>query len=52
MRFISSDEIIPEMHQRGFENLCGFSPLGGFVGMMYLDATLGCAARADSRLWT
>jgi ZIP family zinc transporter len=41
MLFIISDEIIPETHRRGFENLATFSLLLGFVGMMYLDATLG-----------
>jgi len=41
MLFIISDEIIPETHRRGFENLATFSLLIGFVGMMYLDATLG-----------
>ena len=41
MLFIISDEIIPETHRRGFENLATFSLLFGFVSMMYLDATLG-----------
>lgn len=41
MLFIISDEIIPETHRRGFENLATFSLLIGFVFMMYLDATLG-----------
>jgi ZIP family zinc transporter len=41
MLFIISDEIIPETHRRGFENLATFSLLTGFVTMMYLDATLG-----------
>jgi ZIP family zinc transporter len=41
MLFIISDEIIPETHRRGFENLATFSLLIGFAGMMYLDATLG-----------
>jgi ZIP family zinc transporter len=41
MLFVISDEIIPETHRRGFENLATFSLLVGFVGMMYLDATLG-----------
>ena len=41
MLFIISDEIIPETHRRGFENLATFSLLIGFVSMMYLDATLG-----------
>jgi ZIP family zinc transporter len=41
MLFIISDEIIPETHRRNFEGLATFSLLFGFVGMMYLDATLG-----------
>lgn len=41
MLFVISDEIIPETHRRGFENLATFSLLTGFVFMMYLDATLG-----------
>ncbi len=41
MLFIISDEIIPETHRRGFENLATFSLLIGFVCMMFLDATLG-----------
>ncbi len=41
MLFIISDEIIPETHRRGFENLATASLLIGFVCMMYLDATLG-----------
>jgi ZIP family zinc transporter len=41
MLFVISDEIIPETHRRGFENLATFSLLIGFVCMMYLDATLG-----------
>ena len=41
MLFIISDEIIPETHRRGYENLATFSLLIGFVCMMYLDATLG-----------
>lgn len=41
MLFVISDEIIPETHRRGFENLATFSLLIGFVVMMYLDATLG-----------
>jgi len=40
MLFVISDEIIPETHRRGFENLATFSLLIGFVFMMYLDATL------------
>ncbi|MGB5354516.1 MAG: ZIP family metal transporter [Woeseia sp.] len=41
MLFIISDEIIPETHRSGFENIATFSLLGGFVLMMYLDAVLG-----------
>jgi ZIP family zinc transporter len=41
MLFVISDEIIPETHRRGFENLATFSLLIGFACMMYLDATLG-----------
>jgi zinc transporter, ZIP family len=41
MLFVISDEIIPETHRRGFENLATFSLLIGFVCMMFLDATLG-----------
>lgn len=41
MLFIISDEIIPETHRGGFENIATFSLLGGFVVMMYLDAVLG-----------
>jgi ZIP family zinc transporter len=41
MLFVISDEIIPETHRRGYENLATFSLLVGFVIMMFLDATLG-----------
>ncbi|MDX1405764.1 MAG: ZIP family metal transporter [Woeseiaceae bacterium] len=41
MLFIISDEIIPETHRGGFQNLATFSLLGGFAVMMFLDATLG-----------
>ena len=41
MLFIISDEIIPETHRRGFENVATFSLFIGFACMMYLDATLG-----------
>lgn len=41
MLFIISDEIIPETHRGGYQNLATFSLLGGFGFMMYLDATLG-----------
>lgn len=41
MLFIISDEIIPETHRGGYQNLATFSLLGGFAVMMFLDATLG-----------
>ncbi|NMT64484.1 ZIP family metal transporter [Marinobacter orientalis] len=41
MLFIISDEIIPETHRGQFKTLATFSLLGGFVVMMFLDATLG-----------
>lgn len=41
MLFIISDEIIPETHRKGYENLATFSLLVGFACMMYLDSTLG-----------
>jgi ZIP family zinc transporter len=37
MLFVISDEIIPETHRRGYENVATFSLLGGFVVMMILD---------------
>lgn len=37
MLFVISDEIIPETHRRGYENVATFSLLGGFVLMMFLD---------------
>jgi ZIP family zinc transporter len=41
MLYISSDEVIPETHSRGHQTLTTFSLFGGFVVMMFLDATLG-----------
>ena len=41
MLFIISDEIIPETHQNGNQNLATFSLLIGFVIMMILDVVLG-----------
>jgi len=41
MLFIISDEIIPETHRKEYKTLATFSLLGGFVVMMFLDATLG-----------
>lgn len=40
MLFIISDEIIPETHQNGNQNLATFSLLIGFVVMMLLDVAL------------
>jgi ZIP family zinc transporter len=37
MLFVISDEIIPETHRRGYENVATFSLIGGFVVMMILD---------------
>lgn len=41
MLFVISDEIIPETHRRGYATIATFSLMGGFVVMMFLDATLG-----------
>ncbi len=41
MLFIISDEIIPETHRGGLQNVATFSLLVGFALMMFLDATLG-----------
>jgi zinc transporter, ZIP family len=41
MLFIISDEIIPETHRRGYQNLATLSLFGGFSVMMFLDAALG-----------
>lgn len=41
MLFIISNEIIPETHNRGVDNLATFSLLVGFALMMYLDVVLG-----------
>lgn len=38
MLFIISDEIIPETHRRGHQEVATFSLLGGFAVMMFLDA--------------
>ena len=40
MLFIISDEIIPETHNKGNQNLATFTLLGGFVLMMILDTAL------------
>lgn len=40
MLFIISDEIIPETHRTAYKTVATFSLLGGFVVMMFLDATL------------
>jgi ZIP family zinc transporter len=37
MLFIISDEIIPETHRNGYEDVATFSLLGGFAIMMFLD---------------
>lgn len=39
MLFVISDEIIPETHRRGFENLATFALLAGFSLMLLIDAT-------------
>lgn len=41
MLFIISDEIIPETHQNGNQNVATFSLIIGFVAMMFLDIVLG-----------
>ncbi len=41
MLFIISNEIIPETHHRQWKIMSTFCLLGGFVVMMFLDATLG-----------
>ena len=41
MLFIISDEIIPETHRRGFENVATTSLIIGFACMMFLDVALG-----------
>jgi len=41
MLFIISDEIIPETHRGGFENLATFSLLTGFCLMLLLDTLVG-----------
>jgi ZIP family zinc transporter len=38
MLFVISDEIIPETHRRGYENIATFALLIGFALMMFLDA--------------
>jgi ZIP family zinc transporter len=38
MLFVISDEIIPETHRRGYENIATFALLTGFALMMFLDA--------------
>ena len=40
MLFIISDEIIPETHNNGNQNLATFTLLGGFILMMLLDTLL------------
>lgn len=41
MLFIISDEIIPETHNSNSSDRVTFALIGGFVVMMFLDATLG-----------
>jgi len=41
MLFIISDEIIPETHRGGYQELATFSLLSGFVVMMVLDTVFG-----------
>jgi ZIP family zinc transporter len=41
MLFVISDEIIPETHRKGLENLATGALMAGFAVMMFLDATLG-----------
>lgn len=41
MLFVISDEIIPETHRRGFQDVGTASLMGGFVVMLFLDVTLG-----------
>lgn len=38
MLFIISDEIIPETHRNGYEDIATFSLMGGFAVMMFLDS--------------
>ena len=38
MLFVISDEIIPETHRGGYEDVATFSLLAGFAMMMLLDA--------------
>jgi zinc transporter, ZIP family len=40
MLFVISDEIIPETHPFGYENVAMFSLLGGFALMIFVDAML------------
>lgn len=40
MLFVISDEIIPETHNNGNQNLATFTLLGGFILMMLLDTSL------------
>jgi ZIP family zinc transporter len=40
MLFVISDEIIPETHRGGYQEVATFSLLGGFAVMMFLDTVL------------
>lgn len=41
MLFVISDEIIPETHRRGFQDIGTGGLMAGFVVMLFLDVTLG-----------
>ena len=41
MLFVISDEIIPETHRRGFQDVGTAGLMAGFVTMLFLDVTLG-----------
>jgi ZIP family zinc transporter len=41
MLYVISDEVIPETHSNGQQSLATFSLIGGFIVMMFLDATMG-----------
>jgi len=41
MLYVISDEIIPETHRRGFQQIGTASLMTGFVTMLFLDVTLG-----------
>jgi zinc transporter, ZIP family len=41
MLFVISDEIIPETHRRGFQEVGAAGLMAGFVTMLSLEVTLG-----------